>query len=421
MIYFSACSKSDTNQTISVIVERSTFDDFLSIEGTAEPIQTTNVICPQNVDGTIIFLIEDGVIVEAGQVVCILEDKNLESEYDDAVTNLESAIAEFNKVKANLEMQYTLLEADVRNNQAQTEIAFLDSLQLRYSSETMRRIRELELEKASIEKRKLQSKLKNLQEIQQSEIRKHQLIIQRHQRNVDSRKQRLESLTLTAPSSGIVRRAFNRQTWKQYQEGDNVWTGRAILTIPDNEKMKVLFMASEADYKRININDKIEYSFDAMPSNMGWGKVTKKATIGNPIRRDSKVRFFEIEASVDSLLEPLSPGQSVNCKIILRTVADTIVIPQIAIFEADSTRVVYIPIGKYFEKREIQTSLSSPKEAIITHGLNAGEKISLSRPDRRLVREITLLPDSVKTQNDIKKQDLNNDNHESQNSYQINE
>jgi RND family efflux transporter MFP subunit len=366
-------------------IVRADFEDYILLEGVAEPVVTTNVICPANIDGNIVFLIQDGARVETGDIICIIEDKNLQTEYDEAVTNLETAIAQLNKVKADLDMQYSMLEAEVKNNEAQTQIAFLDSLQLKYSTETMRKIRELELQKAAVEKRKLDMKLRTLQKIQASEIRKHELTIQRHRANMEARAKRLESLTLTSPGTGIVRRAFNRQTGKRYQEGDNVWTGRAVVTIPDLENMKVQFMAPEGDYKRININDVVELSFDAMPGNRGRGKITKKAPVGTPVKRDSKVKFFEMEASVDSVNEPIAPGLSVSCRIVLKVLRDTIVIPQITIFEEDSMKVVFVRKNKHFEKRQVSTGLSSPTNIVITHGLQVGEIISMIRPDEKQI------------------------------------
>ncbi len=366
---------------------RADFEDYILAEGVAEPVVTTNVICPANIEGNIIFLVQDGARVETGDVICVIEDKNLQTDYDEAVTNLETAIAQLNKVRADLDMQYALLEAEVKNNQAQTEIAMLDSLQLRYSSETMRKIRELELQKASVERRKLNMKLRTLQKIQASEIRKHELTIQRHQANKEARAQRLESLTITSPGSGIVRRVYNSQTGKRYQEGDNVWAGRAIVTIPDLEQMKVQFMASEGDYKRINMNDIVEFSFDAMPENSGRGKIIKKAPVGTPVKKDSKVKFFEMEASVDSVDEPLAPGLSVSSRIMLEVLKDTIVIPQITIFDEDSMKVVYVKKDKLFEKRQVSTGLSSPTNIVITKGLRAGEIISMTRPgENQIIR-----------------------------------
>lgn len=101
----------------------------------------------------------------------ILEDKNASSEYDEAVRALEVAKANLEKVRANHQMQLAMLEAQIKTNNAETLIAGLDSLQLKYSSDNQRKIKELGLQRTSIEKNRYGKKIQALHQIQQSELR----------------------------------------------------------------------------------------------------------------------------------------------------------------------------------------------------------------------------------------------------------
>jgi multidrug efflux pump subunit AcrA (membrane-fusion protein) len=132
-----------------------------------------------------------------------------------------------------------------------------------------------------------------------------------------------------------------------------------------------------------------------MPENKAWGKITKKAPVGQPISTDSKVKFFEIEATVDSFIVIPGPGLSAECRVILKRVPEAIVIPQIAIFEEDSMKVVYVKTKNGFELRQIETGVSSPKEAVITKGLAKDERIALSKPQIAIINQKKLLPDST--------------------------
>jgi multidrug efflux pump subunit AcrA (membrane-fusion protein) len=151
------------------------------------------------------------------------------------------------------------------------------------------------------------------------------------------------------------------------------------------EQMKVKIMAPEGQFKRLKIGDKVEFSFDAQPDNQAWGTITKKAPIGQPIKRRSKVKVFEVEASVDSSRHIPTPGMSAQCRIILYQLSDTLVVPQIALFERDSAKVVYVETGKGYEVREVVPGLSSPSEVVIMKGLKAGDRISLLLPDDQLI------------------------------------
>jgi len=371
------------------------FKNTLRIDGFVEPVRSTTAACPPYIEGTIGSLVEDGTYVKEGDVVCTIEVQSIQVNYDQSLIELENLQAHLNKTKADLNLQYTLLEAQVKNNNADAEIAQLDSLQLKYSTQNQTRIKELELEKVAIEKTKYEKKLQALSIIQQSEIRRIELEIQRLSFRVKSLKDQLDALTIKAPKDGLAIRANNPITQKKFQIGDPVWHLMPIVTLPELDEMKVKINAPEIDYKQININDSIAFTFDALPGNLAWGKINMKSPVGQQYREGSKVKFFEIEASIDSILAMPEPGLTANCTIILTEVKDTIVIPQIAVFEEDSIKAVYIKVNNGFEMRQIKTGLASAKEVIISDGLQAGEVIVLAKPTPTSIKRKTLLPESL--------------------------
>jgi len=372
------------------------FENILDIDGFAEPVNSTTLSCPRNVDGVVIQLVEDGTVVNKGDVVCVIEFTERQNEYDQLGVELENANADLNKTKADIEMEYAILEAQVKNNQAETQIAQLDSLQLEYATLSQKRIKELELRKVAVLKAKYEKKLQSLAIIQQSEIRKKELKIQQLQVRIQAIKKELDDLTLKAPQKGLATRPVYWLSGKILQVGDPVWGNMPLVVIPEMSKMKVKIMASERDYKFINVNDSVYYTFDALPENIAWGKILKKSPVGQPYKEGSKVKVFEIEASIDSTLTMPDPGFTASCHIVLKQVKDTIVIPQIAVFEEDSMKVVFVKKDDGYEMRQILQGISSPKNVIITAGLQRQETISLSKPESSLVREKVLLPDSLR-------------------------
>lgn len=113
-----------------------------------------------------LWLVDDGTVLEEGDDICVIEDKNVSSEYDEAVRSLEDAQANLGKVRANHQMQLAMLEAQIKTNNAETMIAGLDSLQLKYSSDNQRKIKELELQRTAIEKARFDKKIHVLHQIQ---------------------------------------------------------------------------------------------------------------------------------------------------------------------------------------------------------------------------------------------------------------
>jgi len=372
------------------------FSDELVVEGTVEAVRSTALSCPGQVEGTIIFIIDDGSIVETGDTLCILENRELSSNYEQLLQRLEQTKAEYAKSEANLNLQYALLEAQVKNNEAQTSITNLDSAQLQYASLVQQKITTLQLKRAMIEKNRYEKKLEFLKTINEFELKKILLQITRVENRVTDIKSQLEELYIKAPHSGLALRSRSPYTGEKLVAGDNVWSGISVVLMPDQSQMKVIMNVSESDYKRIKVNDRIRYSFSSNPSNSANGKITIKAPVGIPVKDESKVKFFEITASVDSFHVIPEPGISASCTIILTEIPDTIVVPQLAIFDDDSIKVVFVSDHRKFEKREILMGENTPKEAVIIAGLKGDEILSLVRPADSRISSTSYLPDSVK-------------------------
>ena len=377
------------------IVSRTDFENSVLIEGIVEPIRFTTLSCPARVDGIITYLIDDGTYVDEGEVVCVIEDNNQQTLFDNLKIELENATAELDKVNASLKMEYALLEAQVQNNAVDTKIARLDSLQLEFSTSTQKKIKNLELERAFIEKEKFEQKLNSLNIINQSEIRKLEIHIQQVTNRLQSAEKILAGLTVRAPQKGLAIIADSRMTGMKLKVGDNVWNNMPVAIIPEMKEMKVKMAVSEADFKQINENDSVAYTFDAMPENRAFGRITKKMPVGQPYKSDSKVKFFEVEASIDSVLQLPEPGFTANSRVITTYIGDTIVIPQIAIYDVDSMKVVYVKNNRTYELRQVAIGQSSMKEAIITAGLGNGDVISLIQPPASFIRGKRLLSDSI--------------------------
>ena len=385
------------NSLIYTVIEKD-FENSVIVEGVVEPTYFTTVMCPVNVDGTIIFMVEDGTQVNAGDVICIIEDNNNETNYNNLLDLIESISAELSTKKADLQMQQALLEAQVRNNEADTEIANLDSLQFRFASPTQRQISELQLESASIEKSRLEKRLQTLKIINDSEIKSIEINLRRAQSRLETAKEILESLTVRAPKSGLAIVSQSRRSGEKLKIGDEVWNNMPLVIIPEMSEMKVQMRLSETDFKYISENDSVSYSFNAMPDNWANGKITKMLPVGQPYSRDSKLKYFEVEASVDSILEMPEPGFTANCRVIVDYIKDTITVPQVAIFDEDSRKVVYVKKNKTFERREIKTGLSSQKESVVLEGLNRDEKVALTKPNSSMIKGERLLTETTSKQ-----------------------
>lgn len=377
-----SCSFGGDTSLPTYAIKRTAYEDVLVIEGYTESVNSVNVLCPPHVRGTVVHIIENGTRVKKGDVVCILEDAALAESCERLALDLESAHAEVEKLQASQQLEYALLEAQVENNEAEAILAESDSIQMLYMSPLERRSKELQLERANVERDRLLKKIEAAKVIQGMDIVRAEKRIRRIERRLEDERKKLASLTLKAPKDGIAVRGrrwhWSDETWNI---GDHVGDGRVVVTLPDFEQLKVLFHAQETEFKRLQLGDSVKFSFDALPGNYGWGRITKLASVGQTRTEGSQVKTFEVEVSVDSLLTPVEPGLSVKCHIYINHVPDAIVVPTISIFDRDSLKVVYVRRERKFEERKVTLDIGSPKMTVITDGLSEGEQIALIKPN----------------------------------------
>lgn len=376
-----SCSFGKDESLPTYDVKRTAYEDVLIVEGHTESVNSLNINCPPRVGGTIIRIVENGTKVKKGDVVCVIEDPNLAESCERLALDLESARAEVEKLQASQQLEFALLEAHVKNIEAEAILAESDSIQMLYMSPAERRTKALQLERAGIERDLLYKKMEAAKVMQEMDLVRVEKRIKRVERRLEGERRKLESLTLTAPCDGIAVRG-RRWPWSDvtWNIGDHVNDGRTVVALPDFRQLKVLFYAQETEYKRLHMGDSVMFTFDALPENRGWGRIVKMASVGQERTEGSQLKTFEVEVSVDSLGTPVEPGLSTRCHIYMKHIPDMIVVPTISVFERDSLKVVYVQKGQKYEEREVTLGIGSPKMTIITSGLYEGEKIALIRP-----------------------------------------
>lgn len=387
----SACGNRGDSQSFSTKVERGDFQEWLSLEGSVEAVNATSINCPRVFDAVVLYIAEDGSFIQAGDTVCMLESNRLKEQYERSLTNLEIFEAEYNKGVADLDLSMTLLEAQVRNNEAQTQISNLDSLQLEYSSPSQRKITELQLKRSRIEKRKLESKLKYLRIINQTELRKMQIYINQMKSQVSSLEKELQSLVMLAPKAGLVLLGESPSTDGRLQVGEEIYPNALIASIPEMDQMQVRIQAREAEVKRLELGQRVDFTFDGMPDSRAQGLIRMIAPVGTPMRGNKSIKLYDVVANIDTASTLPKPGLSAMAQVYLQLEPDTVFVPQLAIFIEDSSRFVYVREGNGYIRQEVQLGLQSSKQAIISGGLKGSETISLIKPKNAAVKETRFL------------------------------
>ncbi len=393
-----SCSGAKEESVPIFRVQMTDFVDAITVKGATDPESSLNITVPADLGGTIAWLVEDGTIVEEGDLLFRISADELEEQYDAALRDLESLEAELSKLHADQELQLTLLEAEIRTKDAEVLTAQFDSLQLLFSPENQRRIQELELRKNAIERGRFERRVETTKRIQRNNLRRLDMRIKKKEEEVKKLKSQTEELRVTAPRSGMVIISRSFMNNDKYKVGDDIWAGMTICALPSLDKMRVIISAPETDYKRIEVGNKVEYRFDAMPDNSAFGEIKMKSPVGTSIQGSSRYKVFEIVASVDSFIEIPGAGLSADCRVFQERIPNQLVVPRIAVFDQDSIRVVFVKKSKGFEMREVRTGLSSLKDIIIEEGVLAHEEIALLRPRDSKIKSSIYLSKSAENE-----------------------
>lgn len=395
LVLFSCSQESHDN--VLTTVEKKDFTESVEIEGVVEAVNSVLVTCPRIGNLTIAYLVEDGQQVTKGDTVCILENQQLVSNYESWLTSLSSVRAEYTKLEASLAMNKALLEAQVKDNEVQTAIVFMDSLQMKYASEVQKRLTRLEIEKAEITKQKLDNKLRSMENINKAELRKMSLQIKQYELRIERIKEYLDQLILTAPQDGMATVATN-YNGEKLKVGDEVWSGDAIVNIPDLSSIKILLKVAESKFKRLTLKQPVEITFDAVPGVIAKGEVSHLTPVGKPLDRNSKIKVFDVTISVDEISKIPDLGTTANCKVIIKHESNCLIVPQIAIEAGDSIKYVYVMKKGKITKQQIVTGNESMEDAVVIQGVQENEVILLNTPKASQIHTTKRI-DSIKNYN----------------------
>jgi HlyD family secretion protein len=392
-----ACGKKKQN-ILTLTLKHSDYYETIDAIGTIQAVSNLSLLAPRvNVSGvTVAHLADEGTHVNKGDTICILEAPELVSIIESFKTDLEKLEADMKKLEADNAMELSLLNAQVETNKAQIAITMLDSIQIKFATPVKQRLLALEMEKANIEKKKLQKKFVAQKRIDNSEMIQMKSRIMMQKNRIQTYETQNNSLKLVAPCDGIVMhyespeiRFFGGGVGTRggkIEEKSSVWSNMPLLQIPDMKEMQVSVEVPETDYKRIKNGQIALIRIEASANLCTTGKVKRKTLAGKSAQEKTSIKSYEVIISIDSCHKRMKPGLSATCQIIVDNVKDTIVVPAAAIFGIDSTKVVYVENDGKFIPVTVETGLSNSSVSIISKGLTGNETVALMEPPHNLIR-----------------------------------
>jgi multidrug efflux pump subunit AcrA (membrane-fusion protein) len=390
-----ACRK-DKSNLITYDLKRRDYIETLDALGTVQAVNNFTILAPVTPITNLLqltHLVKDGTHVKKGDTICVFNVPELSDMIESYKVDLENMEGDLKKLTADNAMQLSLLNAQVETNKAETAISMLDSLKMKFATPVDKKLIALEMEKANIEKNKLQKKLTAQKRINNSELIKMSSRIMMQKNRLQMFQKQFNSLKIASPVDGIVMHVQNYRLeggafmFGDIEEGSSTLSNMSVLQIPDMKTMQITVEVSESDYKKIQNGQKVLINVESASDLHTTGKIKRKSLQRANSQIRTAIKTYEVVISVDSCHSRMKPGLSALCRIIIDQVKDTIVVPVASIFEKDSLKIVYVAQGKKFIPVTVETGTSNSSFSIVSKGLTGNETIALTMPSHNMIKE----------------------------------
>jgi RND family efflux transporter MFP subunit len=297
-------------------------------------------------------LVEEGMKVEAGQVLARLDSLNVTASLRLSEAQLESSRQALKETKANLE-------------QAQREFERFKRLAASNVAT------ESDLDRADASAKSLQARL---------EFQQAQVVVA--EREVAQWQQQLDDTIVRAPFAGIV-------TAKNAQPGEMIspmsaggsFTRTGICTLVDMSSLEIEVDVNESYINRVEAGQRVAATLDSYPDSQIPSKVIAIIPTADRQKATVKVRvgFDELDKRIlpDMGVKVAFQGNNEEAAPASRSVT----IPKAAVREQDGRSVVWVVRDGRVERRAITVATKSGDEATVASGLSSGERIVVEGAD----------------------------------------
>lgn len=368
----------------TVAAQRGEFLRRVHAEGNLEAAQATVLSPPRSTRGPlrIAWIADDGVEVEANQVVVRFDPTDLEEQL--RVGRVERATSD-----SRIEQTRHLESSAARNLGRDADLAKVEldyAREFRYEdSEIFSRV---EIVESAIDERLASARREHAVELRDirgelSDVELDLLDIERRKAElkISQAQADLDKLELRAPHAGIF---TLKETWSGLPEvGMMVWGGNAVAEIPQLDVMQARVYVLEVDAGGLAEGQSATLTLDAHPDRSCAATVKKVDALAQRRDRRVPVQYFGVLLELERTdKEVMKPGQRVQATLTLDRIADAVTVPRQAVIDRDGTPVVFVKRGADFEPVKVQIGPAGLGRVVIESGIAEGELVALRDPRR---------------------------------------
>lgn len=376
-------------------VKKGEFVDAIEIRGEIRPLRSIVLTCPmQSGDLQIVKLVASGTVVKAGDVVVEFDGSTLRRTMQEKQSELKQAEAEIEQSTAQSRITAEQNSTELMKAKYNIERAKLDVTK----GDTVSR---LEVEKAKLGLVDAEQKLRELEMKMKSDATAAEadLSAKRRKRekalfDFERAEKGLQNLQLKAPADGMVNVLTNYRSgsmWGggevEFRQGDRAWPGAAVLELPDLSSVHLEARLDETDRGRLNTGQEATIRIEAISGKEFKAKIERISVLARGDYTSwPPTRNFDLNLVLTEIDPKIRPNMTAVARIATDRVPDVIVVPTESVFQRDGYPIVYRLAGSMFDEQRIEIARRGREQAIVSSGINPGDRIASRRPSPDLIR-----------------------------------
>ncbi len=358
-------------------VQRGPIRSLVSTNGKVEPIQNFEAHAP--IATTVKrLLIKEGDHVRKGQLLLELDDADIRAKAASAQAQIKSAQADQSALKTGgtqeevITLNSQLIKARNARDTAQHNLEALQRLQ-QQGAASSGEVRQAEdtLQRSQADLSLLEQKQK--ERYSQPEVARIEAQGTQAEAAYASAEDALQKSTIRAPFDGVVYSV-------PIKEGAFVQGGDLLLQEADLSKVRVRAFIDEPDVGRLQVGQKVEITWDAVPGRIWSGTVN---TVPSVVKRHENRNVGETTCLIDNQDLRLLPNINVGVTIVTAQDNDVLTLQRDALRMDDGRPYVFRIDDNRLHQQTVAFSLQNLTRVEITSGLSEGDRVALPAEDQK--------------------------------------
>lgn len=372
----------------------------MRVGGTIETMNFASIRAPRlrgprdagRADLTLAWLAEPGTIVPAGSVVAQFEVKWLADHIDDVNSRVVRERSQYRKQESDILILKETERQGRVNAEAEYEKALLDLRTAEVRSEIEAEILKNVSEEARATWQQLEREGLLMERVHTANLRDQGFTVKKEVLHVERHQRDYERLHVRTPIDGMIVREsiFNKNgQFAQTKPGDQIYPGALIMRVVDVSEMVLNAVVNQVDAQAVRIGDEAVVELDAYPGETFAGHVADMGAVatsgggGSRFSRGNNGRFIKhirVRILIDGRDDRILPDLSASADIFLSGRQSGVLVPREAVRSdpGGEAAFVYVSDGDGFRERRVGVQDVSDTQALIAHGLDAGEEVLLS-------------------------------------------